>query len=251
MTENEVDIRLLQDDPHALILKYQKVVRNMVARYVHSGLFKASEFDDAVQSVNLHLLSQIHSMQRNYTPRSRFVTYLSAVIRNSCLRQSEIRPPAVAFLGHIDPIGQSGEKVFQALALAEAVDALEDIVLLFHDERPRLTVLLRLHFKMPLTARIILLGFPKCRKRLLKAILEVLGANIGSKMDHEIYDLAAPFLNRLEGSHTSGDGYRHWFGERIPDILRHLRTRLDIQEFTTDDLRLLVERMGLQSEDSP
>ena len=86
LTENEREWALLRADPGALVLKYQETIRIIVRRFIGTGMFSAREFEDVVQSVNAGLLSRTSSMQRNYSGRSLLATYVSAIIRNICLK---------------------------------------------------------------------------------------------------------------------------------------------------------------------
>ena len=87
MTENDKDTELLHSDPHTLILKYQETVKIIVKKYILAGVFRAADFEDIVQEVNMALLAKIPAMQAQYNGMSLFKTYFSVIVRNICMKE--------------------------------------------------------------------------------------------------------------------------------------------------------------------
>ena len=87
MTENDKDIELLRSDPHAVILKYQETVKIIVKKYILSGVFGSSDFEDILQEINMALLAKIPAMQSHYNGLSLFKTYFSVIVRNICMKE--------------------------------------------------------------------------------------------------------------------------------------------------------------------
>ncbi len=249
MTENEKDISLLHSEPSALILKYQETVRFFAERYVRSGMFREAEIDDIVQSVNEGLLRRIPSIVEHYNGTATLIAYLSAIIRNICLQLREKQPMQLQTLGTMDPGDPTADRMFERLAIGDAVRVLQEVFELYHGDKGRLIILLRLWFRLPLDKTTILMAFPKARRRLIRRILEALGRNVGLKTERGLFVFAAPYLNELEKKRTSGDSYRRWLGERIPEVLSLLQARLHAPGLDMESLRTLIEAMTLQFED--
>jgi DNA-directed RNA polymerase specialized sigma24 family protein len=247
LTENERDITLLRADPGALVLKYQETIRIIVRRFIGTGMFSSREFEDVVQSVNAGLLSRISSMQRNYSGRSLLVTYISTIIRNICLRLRQAADPPMSTPGDLDPEEPDSTRVFSAIAISEASAALAEVLDLFHTETARLRILLKVHFKLPLTSDDILASFPGCRSRDVRRILALLGQDLWKRSERELYADAASFLNEREGRSTTPDAYRRWTSEKISEILSLLGSRLPEARLNKEDLRTLVENQSIQT----
>ncbi len=249
MTENEKDIQLLQLDPDALILKYQGSVRSAVERYVWLGMFSRAEAEDTIQNVNEELLRRVPTILRNYDQRSLFVTYFLAVIRNICLTLHKESKMQYQPLGGADLEDSSANQVFDRLAIGEALAGLREVIELYHHDKPRLIILLRIYFRLPLDEKTVLSAYPDCPIEEISKVLESLGEDVALKEERELLELVAPFLNSMEGKSTSSGGYRHWIGEKVREILPLLRVRLGVPGFDLDALGLLFETLTLRSED--
>lgn len=248
MTENEKDIQLLQLDPDVLILKYQATIRLIVERYVQLGMFRQRDVNDIVQSVNEQLLQRIPTILRKYDGRALLVTYLSTVIRNICLHLHNESKMKYQPMGAADFEDSGAIRVFDRIALGEALAGFREVIKLYHDDRPRLTILLPLHFRIPLDEETIISAYPGAPRELARRMLESLGKDVALKEERELFSLAASFLNTIEGKTTSGDGYQHWLERRIPDIILLLRARLGLPGFNRESLRSLFEALAVHSE---
>jgi DNA-directed RNA polymerase specialized sigma24 family protein len=247
LTENEREWALLRADPGALVLKYQETIRIIVRRFIGTGMFSAREFEDVVQSVNAGLLSRTSSMQRNYSGRSLLATYVSAIIRNICLKLRRAAGPPMPTPGDLDPEEPDSDNVFSAIAIGETSAALAEVLDLFHTEKGRLRLLLKVHFKLPLTSDDILASFPGCKSRDVRRILALLGRDLWRRSERELYSDAASFLNEREGRSTTPDAYRRWTSEKISEILSLLGSRLPEARLTKEDLRTLMENQSIQT----
>jgi hypothetical protein len=251
MTDNEHDIHLLNTDHHAFLMKYQKVIRINVARFVQSKYFVQSEFEDGVQSVNEQLLKRLPSIQKNYDSRSLVVTYVSVVIRNICLQVKSADRPGNVARGHVEQVEMPEDTILGSIDIALAVQKLQRVLLLFHTDRPRILLLLPLKFGLPLTSATILSAYPGCPKPMLSMLLEAVENIRDARTSAQIFELVVPFLNHMEHTTTGADAYRHWLDERIREIRALLQSALGASELSIEDVRTIVEAMWLRNRGDP
>ncbi len=247
MTENAQEVHLLQTDPHALLIKYQPTIRIIVRRYIGSGMFKASEFADVVQSVNVTLLTRMPTLQRQYNNTSLLRTYLSAIIRNICVRLRSEQEDHMT-LGDADPEGYDGEKIWERLAVRDASRAFAEAIALYGSQRGRLIVYLKLYYKLPPDVGDLLSAYPACTPTDAGKAADMLGRNISAKTEQEVFSSATALLNKLERKSISAGGHRHWASEKAQEVAELLNVRLPGAHFDKQDLGTLLEMISLHSD---
>src|SRR5208283_4651008 len=172
MTENDKDIELLHSDPYTLILKYQETVKIIVKKYILTGVFRSSDFEDIVQEVNSALLIKIPAMQIQYNGMSLFRTYFSVIVRNICMKEHakinmEITIEQKDITGRIDRACVEEKIIFE-----KEIQRFRAILSLYYRQRPKLLLCLKLHYRIPLTPEDINLWYPKCSSPERSILLE-------------------------------------------------------------------------------
>jgi RNA polymerase sigma factor (sigma-70 family) len=222
MTENDKDIGLLRSDPHSLILKYQETVKIIVKKYILAGVFRASDFEDIVQEVNMALLAKIPAMQLQYNGTSLFKTYFSVIVRNICMKEHaktnrEVKIEQKDITGFIDRA-----HVEEKIVLEKEIQRFRAILSLYYRQRPKLLLCLKLRYRIPLTPEDINLWNPKCSFSDREMLLENFGSNFDGKDDVEIYKIITPVMNKNEKKSNSIDAVRKWTDSKISEIIQLL-----------------------------
>ncbi len=241
MTDNEKDVEMLQSDPPGLILKYHETIRIIVRKYIASGLFKFSEFEDVVQEINGSLLAKIPAMQAQYNGRSLFRTYLSVIVRNICLKEHErLKRNAEV---DIDTLGEiaSHDRVEDKISIEQEVKRFRTIIGLYRKQRPKLLLSLKIRYRIPLTNENIAEWFPQLDHSARVELLDRFGGAYDGVGDHDIYRTLTPIINRLEGKTNSPDAFRKWTDSKIQEILQLLNGSPPQSSHTSDTLKILVD----------
>ena len=241
MTENDKDIGLLRSDPHALILKYQETVKIIVKKYILAGVFRASDFEDIVQEVNMALLAKIPAMQLQYNGTSLFKTYFSVIVRNICMKEHaktnrEVKIEQKDITGFIDRA-----HVEEKIVLEKEIQRFRAILSLYYRQRPKLLLCLKLRYRIPLTPEDINLWNPKCSFSDCEMLLENFGSNFDGKDDVEIYKIITPVMNKNEKKSNSIDAVRKWTDSKISEIIQLLNGNPKKLNYNEDTLKTLVD----------
>jgi RNA polymerase sigma factor (sigma-70 family) len=241
MTENDKDIGLLRSDPHALILKYQETVKIIVKKYILAGVFRASDFEDIVQEVNMALLAKIPAMQLQYNGTSLFKTYFSVIVRNICMKEHaktnrEVKIEQKDITGFIDRA-----HVEEKIVLEKEIQRFRAILSLYYRQRPKLLLCLKLRYRIPLTPEDINLWNPKCSFSDREMLLENFGSNFDRKDDVEIYKIITPVMNKNEKKSNSIDAVRKWTDSKISEIIQLLNGNPKKLNYNEDTLKTLVD----------
>ncbi len=241
MTDNEKDIEMLRSDPSGLILRYQETVRIIVRKYISSGLFKASEFEDVIQEVNVSLLAKLPAMQTQYNGLSLFRTYLSVIVRNICLKEADRmkRNPEV----DIETIGEipRHDRVEDRIAVEHEIGRFKTIVGLYQKQRPKLLLCLKMRYRIPLSEKNIAEWFPTMNHADAIELLTRFGGTYDHVGDRDIYRALTSIVNRLEGKNNTPDAIRKWTDSKIQEILELLNGPPANSKHTPETLKILID----------
>ncbi len=221
--ENDKDLRLLNEDPNGLVLRHQKTIQIVAKQLIARGFFPADDLEDIVQSVTVALLEKMPVLRRQHTGQALFRTYISVVIRNECLRLRRGRilvPPGSLSLVEETPSSDPAPDLQHALR--HDVDRLDLILRMFHRQRPRVIVSLKLYSRMLLTDSDIEACFPNCDASSQGALRGMFGTNYDNWTAKRIYEEITPFFNASEGRHNTPDALRHWIDDKVEEIIELL-----------------------------
>lgn len=241
MTENDKDVELLRIDPQQLIVKYQIMVEIIAKKYVATGMFAASELDDVVQSINESLLTKLPAVQRHYNGTALLKTYLSSIIRNICLKLYQANMRAVKTVQLDESIHADPEKLTDTHLIDHAVSRFLIIIDLYHFQKPRLLLCLKLYFRLPITSQDIRSLYPQCSSGDLGRLLGQFHGNYERMNEYEIYDAVTPVMNKYEGKSNSPDALRKWTLSKIQEIIRILNGKPPRFNFDKETLQILIE----------
>lgn len=235
------DFLLLQTDPKGLVLAYQKMVEAIVHKFVRSGMFSIESFADVVQTVNAELLERMPKIQANYNGSTLVRTYVSAVIRNICLKLHQKR-----LFGHfVDPpvpdkLLAVGEPV-DRYSLGQAKKAFWAILQQFGRDLPKLNICLKLRFHIRLLRKDILLWYPACDQKVVSELVERFGTDAAHPNEKETYALVTPFFNAVENKNNSSDALRKWTDSRVAELVDLMNDSIPNAKFDEESIRILAE----------
>jgi DNA-directed RNA polymerase specialized sigma24 family protein len=241
VTENEKDIELLRTRPRELVAKYQSAIEAIIAHFTESGLLKASDFEDHRQAINLMLLDKLPQMQANYSGAAQFRTYLSAIVRNMCreiYRRGKREPQIVPLEDYDIPDGDAMQPRYEIEAVCRR---LEVILTLYHSERPKLELLLRIHFHIRITLELAQRAFPFAGWHELRSFVAAM-KKTEEISDHETYASLMPWINNFEGKANAPDTFRKWMDAKINDVIQLLNGDPPTRHFTRKTLKILLEK---------
>jgi hypothetical protein len=235
------DFQLLHSDPKGLVMAYQGMIESIVWKFVKSGMFAHESIADVVQTVNMELLERIDRIQANFNGSTLVRTYVSAVIRNICLklhRQGLYGKPT-------DPVVK--ENTFFSIdavdrySIEQARGVFRAILRQYHRDMPKLTVCLKLHYHIGLERKDIMQWYPECSPNVVAMLISQFGGEPVRRPEKEMYALVTPVFNAAEQKSNLPDAVRRWTGSKILEILTLLNSSIPPAAFDDKSLRLLVE----------
>jgi len=235
------DFLILQTDPKGLVLAYQGMVEIIVRKYVWSGMFSDESYADVVQSVNAELLERIHGVQANYNGSTLVRTYVSAVIRNICLKLHKKgtygkpvdTPVTERLLAPVDMVDR--------YSIDQARRAYRAIMQLYRQDLPKLIICLKLRYHIRLERKDILRWYPECDPVVISQLMAHSRAHPVQMMDKDTYAFVTPIFNAAEEKTNSPDALRKWTASKIVEILDLLNSSIAHAAFDEESLRILVE----------
>jgi hypothetical protein len=235
------DFLLLQSDPQGLVLAYQGMVEIIVRKYVRSGMFSNESYTDVIQTVNAELLERIRTIRANYNGTTLVKTYVSAVIRNICLKLHEkgmyvksFDPPVIEKL--LTPID-----MIDRYSVGQARRAYWAIMQQFGRDLPKVTICLKLRYHITLEREDILLWYPECSPVLITQLTAHFGANPAHLTEKDTYAFVTPIFNAVEKKNNTSDALRKWTTYKVLEILNLLNSSIPHAAFDEGSLRILVE----------
>lgn len=217
------------------------MVETIVRKYVRSGMFSGESHSDVVQTVNADLLERIHRIQVNYNGSTLLRTYVSAVIRNICLKLHKqgmygkpADPPVTEKL--LTPVD-----MIDRYSVGQARRAYWAIMQQFGRDLPKLTICLKLRYQISLAKKDILRWYPECSPVLISQLMAHFGAHPLHVTDKDAYAFVTPIFNVAERRNNTPDAIRKWTASKILEILNLLNSSIAHAAFDEESLRILVE----------
>jgi len=245
--DNDLDIRLMRNDPRGFVESYQETVRIIVRKYVSSGMFRIDEHDDVIQAVNEELLRKLDTIGKRYNGTALVRTYVSAIIRNICLklRESFDREPKTEALSDAVPDEpyEMSEPALEHALIEKTRRVFRAILEQYNhrDQLPRLLFHLKLRYRIPVSLPDILAWYPACGIADRNSLLGRFGRGYEGMEEREIYALITPVLNRAKGKENTEDAARKWTKSKIEEILELLNGSPPTARFDEDSLKILLE----------
>lgn len=240
MPNNDIDIRLLRNDPEKLLIRYQPVIRMIVKNLAFQGYLPKRDINDLIQDVNRKLIERLPRIRNQYNYKSLFKTYFSVVIRNLCLE--EFRKLRLVAEPHAEIYEQTAaETTTDQLLIRQEYERLNRAIRLFGRESSGIWIVLRCFSDMPVTPEEFS-GFEldpgfDVRIQLAAAVNDTMQMQKREKMEA----LSAVF-NQLEKKPRTADALRKWTSSRLDEVLVLMNGKPPRSAYTIEILYILLEK---------
>ena len=240
MSVNDIDIRLLRDDPEKLLIRYQPIIRMIVRQLSYQGYLPRREISDLAQDVNRKLVERLPRIREQYNGKCRFRTYFSVVIRNLCME--EFRKVRIVAEPQAEPYEQARqEPSADPMLIRQEYERLHRAVRLFGREESAIWAALRCFSDIPLTGS-DLTGFefdpgPSIREELAAMVNDTLQQQKREKLEA----LSTVFSN-LDKKPRNAEALRKWVANRQEEIITLMNGKPPSSSYTADILYILIEK---------
>jgi DNA-directed RNA polymerase specialized sigma24 family protein len=245
----EEDIRLLNDDPKSLIIKYQPLVNFIVSKILFSKTHSASIQNDLEQEIIRELIEKADYIRANYNPSMLFRNYIWKVINNSFLNQLKKKKWQFNF-GCDENETEEPEARETACDLLMCMDdgfrQLRDIILSYNHDRARLEICLKAAFSLPSTCSELLTaagdGESGFTKQEIENICQALNnsTKAGGYNQAQRFSIIEPLLNRSFKINTRAESHLHWTNQQVARMILKLNQN-GLRCFNRETFAILVE----------
>ncbi len=244
MTNQEIDLLLLEKDMPALFHKYQYKIDFMVNYFIGKKLFISSEKEDLIQSVNEALLIKAERIQKNYNNNASISTYLNTIIKNCCLEIYRQKKKVVVgdpfLIPEIDQQAAANtNQSLNKLTIKAELDKLEAILKQFK-QLDRLLLYLKLLCRISIEEADVLAYFPQCPEIYVLKLMREFGHSYQLMTDKEIYTALNYYNNLLKGKSTSVDSEKKWLEYKVQQIITKLNNQSSKANYDKDSLKILL-----------
>jgi hypothetical protein len=244
-SEDMLDIALLRSDRNGFILKCQPIIEIITKNFIRTGLFEPQQLRDVIQTVNEQLIIRLPGIERNYNGKVLMTTYMNAVIRNICLSVHKKEHQSVQTVPLNDSEqGSDGETAFRSLMMQDELQRFSVILTLFHQQRPKLLLCLKLFHRLPLTVHDIMDCFEKITEKELTILMSLYGGNFDDVLESDIFNSISPFMNRKENNQTTGASLRRWTQEQSAKVISLMNSGPDRRAHTKETIKVLLEHFN-------
>ncbi len=237
--DNELDRELLRGDPRALILRYQPMLIVIVKECVKRRMFSEEDVDDAIQSLNEHLLVRLDALRGQFTGAASVSTYLSAIIHNGCASLARRRAQERGGMLLSEPVADPLPEPDSADTLKREIRRFRGILSISIARRPRMVLCLKGYYRLLIPVGQVEILYPG--KELPGAILMQYNQQREEVPDRELYRLLAALLNSLEGKNNTPDALRKWTQARLEEVILLMNAGFPGARYDKESLEALVE----------
>jgi DNA-directed RNA polymerase specialized sigma24 family protein len=245
MGENHDDLLLLQTNPDALLLKCQDIFRAVALVYRRAEMIPGQDLEEVIQEMNLRFLRSLEIIRHNYDPgksdAASLRAYIRSLARNVCRKYARDHP-------EFEPLTLAGSRasvapdsVTSPIFIAQTVEVFRAAVETTGDRRPRVLLLLKLYYKIPISARDITAAYPEAQVHHMESFLERFGIAFSSMADREVFQAAGPYLNRWERARLAPESYLRRASREVLDLCEILNGDPPVAAFDRDSLAALVD----------
>lgn len=218
-----------------------ELVSNVVMRYVAKSSIPVREKEDVEMAIIEKFLKQQDKINDSFQNRSSIKTYYIAVINRMCcevIRSESKHWHSVSDVDMdrvIDSGPAIGMKADRPLILKKEIRRLSNVMLVFNEERCKVSLFLKYLFDIPMTDSEIR-EYTKDKFGEVRTFF-----NRDEEMSQaEVYNALAHIANRVEGKEVKGDAIRMWMNKQIELILNRMNNH-DESNHGRESLKILLE----------
>jgi RNA polymerase sigma factor (sigma-70 family) len=238
--DNEIDVRLLREDPGKLLIRYQPVIRFIVRNLAYQGYLPRRDIVDLTQDVNRKLVERMPRIRDQYTGKCLFRTYFCVVIRNLCLEEFRkvrlVAEPRAELYENTAP-----EAASDPLVIRQEFERLQRALRLFGAESQPVWIVLRCFAGLPVTANDFsgLAGQTELadREHMAESVNQTLNLQKRDKIEI-LATLLTPYFPRAR----TPEAFRKWTSSRLDELLSLMNGRPPKSAYTLEILYILLEK---------
>ncbi|MFC1733075.1 sigma-70 family RNA polymerase sigma factor [candidate division KSB1 bacterium] len=240
-TRNIKEIELLRNDPKALIVSYQPVIRFIVQRYIYSGFIQIHDKEDFVQHTNEELLNRIEKIQKQYNGKAQIRTYISVIIRNICIELLNKKKKNPEEITETESIEKGSEDTLSGIIIEQEIDRFQKILMLFHKQKARLELCLKILYRISVKKADMEAFYPGLKDNEYSEVLKSIDPK-ENHTDKELYQIITPFLNQCEKKDNTSDAIRKWTNMKIDEMITLMNGTPKRANYNKETLQILVEK---------
>jgi DNA-binding protein YbaB len=239
--QNQKYVELLNSEPQQLIIFLQELIDIIVHQFIRAGKFRFEDKNDIKQQVNEELIKKIPRIQSQFQGRSSLKTYLSVIVTNIC---NDIRNcnNKITHVSISESITQDFDaKFFEDLLIKEEIKKLKNTLTLYPKQKPRLFLLLKLKFRMP----VIFNDFNAVHPDITTIEFERFMAQIAPYNDNkdiEIFSALTKILNKHENKNNTPDAMRKWIKQKIYELIDIMNGNPPVSNYNEETIQILFEK---------
>jgi DNA-directed RNA polymerase specialized sigma24 family protein len=239
---NHRDIELLNHNPHQLILQYQKLIDNVIYIFIRSGIFKFDESSEVKQEINEELLNRIPKIQLQFQGKSLLRTYLSVIIRNICneIARKKTRLKQI-YLEETTVKETITSGTLETLIFEDEILRLKKAIALYHKQREKLILCLKLRFRMPFNLNDFQSVFTNLSQEDFDSFVHKIKPYKDST-DSALFAAFTDLLNKYENKSNAPDALRKWIALKINELIELLNGSPPTSHYTEETLQILFEK---------
>jgi len=240
MGRNDIDIRLLREDPEKILIRYQPIIRMIVKNLAFRGYLPKREINDLIQDVNRKLIERLPRIRDHYNYKSQFRTYFSVVIRNLCLEEFR----KVRFVAEPQPEiyeQTAAEAATDQLIIRQEYERLHRALRMFGRERHAIWIVLRCFADLRVTPD----DFSGFEGDPEADICIQLSADVNDTMmlqKREKMEVLSNVFNLLDRKPRTADALRKWSSNRLDELVALMNGNPPISAYTVEILFILIEK---------
>jgi DNA-directed RNA polymerase specialized sigma24 family protein len=223
------------------------IANKVVSRYVYRSVIPTREKDDVVMAIVEKFLKQKNKIEQAYEGKSKISTYFVAILNRMCCEI--IRKESKHWYSITNDESEMNSTRFSTLsietektfAITNEVKRLDNTLLFFNGERPKINLFLKYYFDLPYDQDDIK-DYAKDKYEEVKIIL----VNPESASKAQLFENLALVVNLVEGKDVKGDAVRMWLNKQIDVILNRLN-RNGIANHDKQSLAVLFEIQNTQA----
>jgi len=242
MSQNNEDLNLLREDPGALVLKYQQLVSTIVQLQVRAGYIKRRDKEEYVHYILDEFLGRIQHIRQLYNGKSLLRTYCATIFRNICwdrIRLESKKLEGRVFMD-VDREPYGALNALQDMAIREEVVLFGKALSLFGPDEPKVSLLLKAHYRMPLDRKDIQ-GYAGAipaaeADRWIRRMTEAAVLS-----DTDLNRVLGELMLKVEGTSRTEDAVRKWIRNRIRNLVDLMNKARDTRH-TEETIEILADR---------
>ena len=238
-------VSFLRNNPEKFILACQPIIYVCLRFYIKKKMFSINDMEDLVQTVNEKLITNLPMIADQFNGKAQLRTYIGVIIRNICLRiyrenLKEMKIFPISFNGNSlenDPTTE--------IFIEEEVERFDTILNLHGSRKSKLLFYAKLYLKISIEERDITEYLPMMLLTDREILIKTFGTNFSHITIEEIFEIAAPIINRCEQKQSTADSHRRTALRYIEQLIKVMNGDPPVQSYNEDSLRTLIEEYFL------